>query len=315
MSGGLYGDLVGMQSSTLNKALAATNLLNIGWNPYKVKHITSDWSKRQTKQSVERISREAAKLEVIDELGGDCSGKMFLSFHYSVYPSLYRALAKQSTSRTVYSLIGSQTPDHCSILQALARKEGMDIHFVQSGMKMISEMKVGLKRGHTGLILIDIPWSKQKSSPDRTYPAFGGSFESLSTIERLVNIIDEQREVVSVYRDQSDRIRLNRLGRINFSDAFLHLGKLISRDPADYERLHHLQHYFSFDKPKATLVSFRVKGQRYAVTGPSMRTVRISTNSQLDAAEVSTHGLCEDREVSRALSRALGENLEYILCL
>lgn len=173
---------------------------------------------------MERILKAAAKLEIVDELGGDCAGIMFLSFHYSVYPSLYRALAKQSSGRTIYSLIGSQTPDHCDLLQSLAQQAGMGVHFVQSGMKMISEMRAGLKRGHTGLILLDIPWSKQSSPPDRLYPAFGGSFESLSTVERLIDIIDERREVVSVSRDQDDRIRISRLGRIHFDDAFLHLG-------------------------------------------------------------------------------------------
>lgn len=304
-----------MQSRTLDKAFAATNLINVGWNPREVKQLADLWSKRQTEQSVEKILTEAGKLKVVDDLGSDCAGKMYLSFHYSVYPTLYRALAKQSTNRTIYSLIGSQTPEQCCLLQSLAAAEDINIHFVQSGMRMVSEMKRGLDRGHIGLILLDIPWSKQKTPPDRTYSAFGGSFESLSTVERLVDLIDKHREVVSVSRDQSNRVCISRLGQLPFSDAFSRLGELIERDPADYERLHQFHRYFVFSETKSTVVSFCVKEQRYAVIGPSMRTIKVSRSPVLDAAEVSAHGLCEAKGARLEFNRILGENVEHILCL
>jgi hypothetical protein len=212
-------------------------------------------------------------------------------------------------------LIGHQGPDHCKSLQAMAHMIGINIHFVQSGFRMVHEMKEGLKKGHAGIILLDIPWSKTEAIPDRQYAAFGGSFSSLSTVERLVDIIDERREVVTVTRDINDKVRLTRLGNLRFSDAYSRLGELIERDPADYERLHQFHRFFSFESYKSVLITFRIKDQRYALLGPSMRTIKLDHNITLDRAEATDHGICDDQKLTNALRRAIGGDFDLVLCL
>lgn len=304
-----------MGTRILDRAFAAANLFRLSWPPHQIKEITFEWAKRQAAQSVESINDDAAKLSVIDHLGQECSGRLFLSFHYSVYPNLYRSLGKRSTDDTVFSLIGHQTKEHCATLQSLARKEGISIHFVQSGFKMISEMRAGLNHGHAGLILLDIPWSRNGSTPDQRYPAFGGSFSVLSTLERLVDLIDRNREVITTTRNSNKQVHLLRDGHLTFQDAFIRLGQLIESDPADYERLHQLHRFFTFDSKTAALVTFRANGQRYAIETSAMRTLRLEDNHALNSAENTAHGLSDDHNTRLRLSRSTGVPIEYVLCL
>lgn len=310
--GSFEGDVV--QFGLLHRAIAAANLSSLGWQSQDIKRVVTEWGRRQIAQSLGEVVREVATLKVIDDMGGDCQGKMFLSFHYSVYPIIFRALGRHSPNQTIFSLIGHQTAQHCQALQAIARTSGIQIHFVQSGFRMISEMKAGLKRGHVGLALLDVPWSKAGTLPDRHHAAFGGSFGGLSTLERLVDAIDDQREIVSVSRDGS-AVSATRLGNLSYADAFKHLGELIQRDPCDYERLHQFHRFFTFDNPASILVSFRLKGQRYAVLGPSMRIMKISDDDALDEAEMNTHGLCENRRLADLFRENIGGDFEHVLCL
>ena len=304
-----------MQFGKLDTAFAAANLFSLGRESSTIKAIASDWSTRQTAQSFQRISGEVSKVEVLDELGSDCAGKMFLSFHYSSYPKLFHALGTRSTNRTVLSLIGHQTIEHCRALQTLARSFGIEIRFIESGLRMVSKMKKGLEQGHAGLMLLDIPFSKMRAAPNREHPTYGGSFAGLSTMERLVDIIDERREVATVVRGGDGKIRLMREGVLSFSAAFRRLGDLMAHDPADYERLHQFHRFFSFREPRPALVTFRIKGQRYGVLSRSMRTLKLAPDPKLDLIEETSHGVCNDSALVQSFGKAAGEALDVVLCL
>lgn len=299
----------------LDQARAAANLAKLSFPPTELKRLARDWSSRQLAQAVQQIASDAGRLEVSDELGDDAFDRMFVSFHFSVYPHIYRALANRSPTRTVCSLIGEQTFEHQAALRHLAKAFGFDIRFVQSGLSMVRSLRSAIADGMPGIILLDIPWSRQKEQElDTRYPAFGGEFLGLSTVQRLIRTIDPRFEAAYAFREGS-AVRLVRKPLDQIADAFADLGQMIGRDPSDYERLHHFHKFFRFSGACRLAVTFRVRDQRYAIHADTMKAWKLPSDPRLDAVEDSGDGIVAEEKLLDPLRKATSEEIDAVLCL
>jgi hypothetical protein len=265
-----------MQQSTLNRALALANLVNLGIEPDRAIAISAQWSQRQYRQSMEEIvpTLRAARVDNGSAVDGDAA-HLTVSFHYSVYPLLYRALAARHPEQTVFSLIGQQDASQRSALQHRAGTLGFHIEFVESGPQMVRRLRRAIDSGISAILLADIPWSRGEIDLDVRYRVPGGQFLGLGSLERLCGLIDPDYRV-TLARRRGDALALECHGRIGLADAFARLGEALRDDPAEYERLHQFHHFFEFDAPRACAVSFEIGGTRYAVHGRSMKAWQVS---------------------------------------
>jgi hypothetical protein len=304
-----------VQFTKIDQALAAINLLGLGFDVASAKSLSIIWRERQLDQSLSFYAERAGRLKVVDELGPSCAGKMFLSFHYSVYPSLMQALAKKTGDSKIFSLIGRQAKEHGEHLKALAHSKGVDLNFVSSGFHMVSELRMAMALGHAGFMLLDVPWSKRGTNPDKAYKTSCGEFMGLLAVERLLALISKDWIVVTTSREVSGMLRLKSFGNIPIARAFSLLGEQINKDPTDYERLHQMHKFCRLKSTKPQVVSFRVDGQRYAIYGPDMRAVKVSNSEVLDLCEETKHGVCDQSKLVSDFSRAIGSDIKYVLCI
>jgi hypothetical protein len=242
--------------SRLNQALAVANLTNLGFAESQAFAISQTWVERQFLQSVEKVAATVAAADVSDLLPKGVAGhRMFASFHYSVYPLIYRALAQCSEERVVYSLIGQQSELHRTELNRLAATLNFQVDFIESGIKMARQLKKAIRCGAAGILLVDIPWAQNTSELDVTYPVTGGCFRGRSSLERLIHLIDEEYQFVTAFGPH-DNATLSSHGSLRLTEAFSWLGQALQSAPADYERLHQFHKFFEFDNPRWTVPSF-----------------------------------------------------------
>jgi hypothetical protein len=244
-----------MVVSRLDQALAAANLLNMGFSTDHVYSIIRRWSDRQSERSLRNLSSYARALEVSDNILAESPSRLFVSFHYSSYAHLYRSVASRSKDRVIASLIGEQSDTHQDKLVGLAKDFGFDIHFVQSGPSMI---------------LLDVPWSKNQTLPDTEFETGIGAFQALSTTLRLIGMIDPDYALIFAKQD-AQSIYLRSMSNCGFPQAFSTLGDLILEAPEEYERLHHLHKFCKLTHSKSARVHFSENGGSYSVDAKTMK--------------------------------------------
>jgi hypothetical protein len=303
------------KTSDLNRALAIANLINLGFSPEESFGISTDWAERQFAQSLEKIDAtliDAAVDAVVPGLGK--RGRMYASFHYSLYPAIYRALGEHGGPGVVYSLIGQQQEGHRHALQQIARRFGFQIEFIQSNTGMVRTLRRAIQDGIPGILLIDIPWTKQGNIPDQCYPVRGGHFKGFSSLERLLSIIDDEYEILYTCRS-GDRYRIDSGGTLALGDAFQRFGELLHRDPAEYERLNQFHRFFEFDQPKNCAVTFRIKDTRYVIHAASKQAWQIASEALEKLFVQETDTVYHSEPMLNALSKETKHEFEYLVSL
>lgn len=260
----------------LDQALAAANLLNMGFAVDRVYSIVDHWSDRQSERSLRNLSDYARALKVSDNISADSPNRLFVSFHYSSYAHLYRSVASRSKDRAISSLIGQQSESHQGALVGLAKDFGFDIRFVQSGPSMVKQMRQALREGHSGIILLDVPWSKNQTLPDTEFSTEIGAFQALSTTLRLIGMIDPHYTLIFAKRE-TQSIHLQSVANSNFPQAFATLSDLILEAPEEYERLHHLHKFCKLAHSKSARVHFSESGSRFSVDAKDMKLYKVNS--------------------------------------
>ena len=278
-----------MATRRLDQAYAAANLLNMGFASDEVYAIASRWNERQAERSLRNLSNYAQTLNVLDEIAAGSPSRLFVSFHYSSYAHLYRSIAYRSKDRAVLSLIGEQSDSHQEALTALAREFKFDIHFVHSGPSMVKRMRQALRDGHSGLILLDVPWSKNQTSPDTEFATDIGTFRALSTMMRLIGMIDPDYTVIFAKRE-AQSIHLHGMTDCDFATAFSKLGDLIRKAPEEYERLPRLHRFCTLAHSASARVHFAQGGERFVVDAKTMKLYKVNTASEWNQ-EVALDGI------------------------
>lgn len=266
-----------LKHSLLNQALAVINLINLGFAEHDAIRISGTWVERQFRQSLAGIGNTAQNAMVEDVIPHGAYGhRLFVSFHYSIYPLIYRALAARCERGVVYSLIGQQDEQHRVALNSLAAAFNFHVNFIESTPTMVRQLRSAIRTGAAGIILVDLPWSKTHSELDVTYPVPGGHFRGRSSLERLVRLIDENYHFVTAFGAR-EKLTLTSHGSLTLSEAFSWLGRALQESPADYERLHQLHKFFEFKRPRDCVVAFTVRGDHFAIHGRTMKAWQIKT--------------------------------------
>lgn len=293
--------------------MAIANLINLGFVETEAFAISRTWSERQLLQSVEKIASTVAIADVNSLLPqGGGAHRMFASFHYSIYPLIYRALAECSDKRVVYSLIGQQSEQHRIALNRLAATFNFRVDFIESGIKMARQLKNAIRHGAAGILLVDIPWSQNSSELDVTYPVVGGRFRGRSSLERLIRLVDEEYQFVTA-SGSHDNVTLSSHGSLRLTEAFSWLGHALQSAPADYERLHQFHKFFEFDSPRNSVITFEIQGDRFALHSRTMKAWKITLSS--DAFPPSGSVVCDDAALVNKFKRIVNDDVESIVFL
>jgi hypothetical protein len=302
-----------LKFSRLNQALAIANLANLGFVEHEAFAISRTWAERQFLQSVEKVEITVAGANVNDLLPKGVDGhRMFASFHYSIYPLIYRSLAECSDKSVVNSLIGQQSERHRVELNRLAATLNFQVNFIESSIKMARQLKNAIRHGAAGILLVDIPWSQNSSELDVTYPVTGGRFRGRSSLERLINLVDEEYQFVTAF-GSLDNVTLSSHGSLRLAEAFSWLGHALQSAPADYERLHQFHRFFEFDSPRNCVITFEIQGDRFALHSRTMKAWQITRSS--DAFPHSGSVVCDDTTLVNKFKRIVNDDVESVVFL
>lgn len=242
----------------------------------RISSILDRWSHRQAERSLRNLSDYARALDVSDEISSDSPSRLFVSFHYSSYAHLYRSVAARSKNRAIASLIGQQSESHSEALIGLAKDFGFTIRFIQSGPSMIKQMRQVLREGYSGMILLDVPWSKNQARPDIEFQTEIGAFQALSTTLRLIGMIDPDYMLIFARRE-AQAMYLQSKPSCDFRQAFSTLGNLIIDCPEEYERLHQLHKFCRLTHAKSARIHFSENGRRLSVDAKTMKLYRVNS--------------------------------------
>ena len=171
---------------------------------------------------------------------------------------------------------------------------------------MLRELRKRLAEQTSILMLLDIPWSKSGAKPDVLHPTVIGQFHGLSTISRLLPLIDQDFKFVYAERISGD-IVLKLLNADYVDDAYRLLGELIQRNPSEYERLSELHKFFSFESPKKTAIQFNVSGEDYILSAEDMGAWRVSLPEPLATLE-------KDRQIG-AVRGLIQQDIDDVILL
>jgi hypothetical protein len=293
--------------------MAAANAINLGRDPAAAVAISGRWAERQAAQGGDAFVSIADSISIETRLRAKTQdGRLYVSFHYSMYALLYRALAEHAASRTVCAVIGEQSEAHKVALERLAARYAFQLTFVESGPSMIRKVRQALKAGQHAVILLDVPWARGEAPADLRYAAPGGAFLARSTVARLVDLIDADHRFVMVRRTSG--VQVDELAVGGVAEAFGVFGQALIDDPADYERLDSLHRFFDFDAPKSTIVTFALGEERFAVHPSSNRSWSISPSKALEAM-AKDGGVCADQALHRAFADLVRDDVDAILSI
>lgn len=301
--------------SNLNRALALANLVNLGRSPVESFGISRDWAQRQLAQSLDIVDQQLRKVSAsMPWPAGPQPGRMFASFHFSLYPLLYMALAQRSGPGVVYSLIGEQQEGHRNALKQLAMQYGFQIEFIQSNLGMVKTLRQAIRDGIPGILLLDIPWTRLDNPPDMRYPVRGGHFKGHSSLGRLLDMIDPEHEIL-VTKREDDRFIVQNAGTLDLPAAFDVFGKALENDPADYERLHQFHRFFEFDNVQNAAVTFCVQQQRYVLHTKTMQAWQVSPQLQFESIRDGNDSVSHDPAIVSAFGKEMKHDIDYVISI
>lgn len=304
-----------MKTSNLNRALAIANLVNLGKTPVESLEISRDWAERQLAQSLQMIQNVIREAHVeMPWPEAPQAGRMFASFHFSLYPLQYRALAQRSGPKVVYSLIGEQQEGHRNALKQLANQHGFQIEFIQSNLGMVKTLRRAIQDGIPGILLLDIPWTRLDSQPDMRYPIQGGCFKGHSSLGRLLEMIDPGYEILVTKRVGKD-FRIENVGNVDLTGAFAAFGKALEEDPAEYERLHQFHRFFEFDQVQNCAVTFCVQGQRYVVHTKTMQAWQIPAQLQFENIKDGLDTVSHDPAIVSRFEKEIKNEIDFVISI
>ncbi len=259
-------------------AFAAANLLNIGFTSLKALELSEEWRTITDSRSLKNILSSSASLDLHDRVEVEDSARLFVSFHYSSYAHLYREIALRSPERQVASLLGAQSAQHQRALSQLAIEARFNIRFIHSGTNMLKAVRQAIRDGCPVVLLADLPWSPRGAKPDISFETCIGRFQALSTVMKMVRLIDQHYVFVTARRLESTII-LENLAHQDFGLAFEALADLIRQCPQEYERLHQLHRICLPNASDAGyLIQFCEQGQQYKLFTKGMRLFKARHN-------------------------------------
>lgn len=303
------------KTSTLDRALAIANLVNLGRSATESFDISRDWAQRQLAQSLQAVDQLVSESSTeMPWPDAPLPGRMFASFHFSLYALLYSALGQRSGPRVVYSLIGQQDEGHRNALKAIAVKHGFQIEFIQSNLGMVKSLRRAIADGIPGILLLDIPWTRQESEPDARYRVTGGCFKGLSSLERLLAMIDPAYEIL-VTRRVGEKFKIDNAGHLTLQDAFKVFGQALDADPADYERLHQFHRFFEFDVLQNCAVTFCIQNKRYVLYAKTMQAWELSSGLKFEQLQDGVDAVCNDPAIVAAISKEIKHELDYVISI
>lgn len=300
------------QPSIIRCASAAANAISLGHPPAEAVKLARRWAERQKALSGSAIRRtiDATPVET-RYLSSSASGRLYVSFHYSLYACIYRALAEVAPSRAVSAIIGEQSDDQRALLTDLAARYGFDLDFIESGSSMIRRVRAALKDGRHAVILLDVPWSRDSKRPDVDYPVAAGRFLGHSTVARLVELLDPDHRFLLAR--SSSGLLIEELDAKSVSEAFHAFGKALEEDPSEYERLDSIHRHFEFKSERSIVATFSVGGERYAYHPLSGNSWRIEGGAILDATR--DRGVCEDVRLRVAFQDLIRADVDFVISL
>jgi len=303
------------KTSILDRALAIANLVNLGRSATESLDISRDWAQRQLAQSLQAVD------QLVSEASTDMPwpdaplpGRMFASFHFSLYALLYSALGQRSGPRVVYSLIGQQDAGHRNALKAIAVKHGVQIEFIQSNLGMVKTLRRAIADGMPGILLLDIPWTRQDSQPDARYRVTGGCFKGLSSLERLLAMIDPGYEIL-LTRRVGEKFKIENAGHLDLPSAFQVFGQALEADPADYERLHQFHRFFEFDALQNCAVTFCIQDKRYVLHAKTMQAWELSSTLNFEQLQGGADAVSDEPVFVAAISKEIKHELDYVISI
>ncbi|QNA87498.1 hypothetical protein G4G28_01725 [Massilia sp. Dwa41.01b] len=304
-----------MKTSNLNRALAIANLINLGKTPVESFEISRDWAARQFAQSLQMVRNVVRQTQVeMPWPEAPQPGRMFASFHFSLYPLLYRAMAQRSGPGVVYSLIGEQQEGHRNSLKQLAVQHGFQLEFIQSNLGMVKTLRRAIHDGIPGILLLDIPWTRLDSPPDVRYPIKGGHFKGHSSLGRLLEMIDPGYEILITKRIGKD-FRIENAGHLDLPAAFQAFGQALEEDPAEYERLHQFHRFFEFDQAQNCAVTFCVQDQRYVVHTRTMQAWQVPAKLQFKNIQDGIDTFSDDPAVVAHFGKEIKNEIDYVISI
>lgn len=177
---------------------------------------------------------------------------------------------------------------------------------------MLRTLREAMAIGIPVIILLDVPWSSSEAVPDMYYPINGASFRGLSTVARLVDVVSKDFATISAVRNGAQVI-ITEHEAGNVTEAFKAFGELLHKQPFEYERLHELHEYCTFDEPRSVGITFEAGDARYVMNSRSMKAWRIGTAQVRATGEA--HHVAPVPPSCVALAGLFGEPVEASVAL
>lgn len=268
--------MTGFRNRKLRAALAASNLINCGFDGPQVLANTQKWvemlshATEHFRDYLNSISSIPLKTNFPER---DTNGRdLYLSWHQFPYQLIYKVLYLYPRGEWINILSGKiPEPFATRYTDALRAMLGCNVRFIQSSSKVVRAVRSVLGTEPV-VTYIDSPWS-ESSDPifDCSYTVPFGEFQSRSTFERFIEHLSDYHEFVLVAGDPTASAELTWMGPLSFSTMYELMAKQILSFPARFQNLDKLHKSVLFRAPKKWVVSFVLNGSRYGIRTDTMR--------------------------------------------
>lgn len=261
------------------QAYALANMLHMGISTEEALARSQIWLEERIAQSTENALNLVPDVSVQDFIEKPANGHVFASFHMSLYPAVYHALAHHNPDKEVFSLLGTQSDEHQRLLTHLAIEIGITVKFIHSGRSMLRDIRDAVTNQRHVIILVDVPWSLGQNKSDYGYDVPFGRLLAFSTLEKLLEKIDPDYRVVSAVGPQRD-LRLVQFPKTGIREAFWKFSELLMVNPEQYERLNTLHNFCDFAVKSSSAIAFQKNEKRYVLSCRTMKLFAVSGSDQ-----------------------------------
>ena len=304
------------KSYKVRQSLAAANVVNLGVSASEAASISESWLKSRimygNREAMNLVFDEAVSKHV--SIAPSEGGRLYVSFHYSLYALMYWNLGASSAERKVFAITKKQPDDHVVTLRKLGHRYGFEIEFIEEGRSVIRKARAAISSGCSAIILIDLPSaaSPQEKSSAR-FEVSDGTFFCSSALVRILSLIDPNYGIL--YVDYvNGNYTVNSLPSSELSDAFAQFRHMLKKNAADYEGLEWLHGVFRSKSPKNCLSLFFVGDELFAFHPGSSRSWKIASNEVRDK-KLSGCNFEDNFDILRSFETILGEKLDVLLSI
>jgi hypothetical protein len=253
----------------VRQAFVYLNARRYGLSGVEAKHCAVEWHKVMTRCFTQAVAGElynTSNVRAVNFPKNRNGRELYTTAHFSAYTIVSIVLA-HSYNRPVYILVGQPPIEWEQTLVSSLADAGVNGTVIKSNFSQLKRIKRAIEEDAIIISLIDVPWHRDNSVPNREYQSFNlgaGKILASHSIFKIANKLGLEPTFI-LCEPTSDGFDVVHHGNLSQQECFEKLAAAVDRAPEHFERFCELQQYYEGGNEIKEIVTFQLGENRYIV--------------------------------------------------